>query len=306
MHLSARLLGMGAIHAAAAFTLACGSDSASPSPTSPAPGNPTSPEAVVLFDAGHYSSHSPSGTYAPFANIARGTGRTVLPITEINSTTLAQGSVLVSVNVLHPSNLSNWTLPTPSAYSQAEVESVRAWVEAGGGLLLIADHMPFPGAAQEMATAFGTQFSNGFAFDATQISEPQTCLQTDEVHVFRQSDGTLWPHPTTMGVDAIATFTGSAFQSDGQPLMTFGATAVSLMPTTAWEFDATTPRVSVAGWQQGAAKQVGAGRVVVLGEAAMFTEQVCDANVAMGMQSPVATGNRRFAANVVRWLGGEL
>jgi len=166
--------------------------------------------------------------------------------------------------------------------------------------------MPFPGAAQALASVFWAQFSNGFAFDTTQITEPQDCLQEDEVQVFRRSDGTLLPHPTTIGVDAIATFTGSAFQCDGQPLMVFGANAVSVMPTTAWEFSNSTPRVSAAGWQQGAAKEMGAGRAVVLGEAAMFTEQVCDANVPMGMQSPVATGNRRFAANILRWLGGEL
>ena len=38
------------------------------------------------------------------------------------------------------------------------MKAVRDWVKGGGSLLLIADHMPFPGAAGTLASAFGVRF----------------------------------------------------------------------------------------------------------------------------------------------------
>ena len=223
----------------------CGSDSPSAPSSTPTP--PTSPDRVVLFDQGHFSGHTVRGTYA-FASIVEGDGWTVMPVTRIDEEVLNQGRILVVVNALHPSNVNNWTLPISSAFSAPETSAVQAWVNAGGGLLLIADHMPFPGAVESLATPFRVRFSNGFAFDTTQLDEPRGCLTEDQVQVFRSGDGSLRNHATTSGINAIATFTGSAFQSDGQPPMVFGATAVSLEPTTAWEFEDATPTVPVAGW----------------------------------------------------------
>ena len=37
------------------------------------------------------------------------------------------------------------------------------WVHDGGSLLLIADHMPFPGSVAKLADAFGIVFLNGYA-----------------------------------------------------------------------------------------------------------------------------------------------
>ncbi len=81
--------------------------------------------------------------------------------------------VLVISNALHEGNVSDWSLPTPSAFTSEEVESVRARVEAGGGLWLIADHMPLPGAAHELAATFGFELGNGFAM--REGHEGRTC-----------------------------------------------------------------------------------------------------------------------------------
>lgn len=78
--------------------------------------------------------------------------------------------------------MESWDLPTPSAFSPEGVEAVREWVEAGGSLLLFADHMPMPGAARDLAAAFGVRFSNGFALDPDGMSGQL---------VFRRSDGSL-------------------------------------------------------------------------------------------------------------------
>ena len=76
---------------------------------------------------------------------------------------LAEAQVLVIANSLAEANVKKWKLPTPSAFGDDEVAAIVEWVEGGGSLLLIADHMPFPGATADLAEAFGIFFSNGFA-----------------------------------------------------------------------------------------------------------------------------------------------
>jgi hypothetical protein len=264
---------------------------------------------TVLFDQGHHSAHSVLTTYATFARLLREDGWIVESSnTRFDPAMLQRARVLVIVNALNQINLDNWTLPTPSAFTAEEIAAVRAWVEEGGSLLLIADHMPFPGAAGDLAAVFGIRFSNGFAFDTRQLSVPNTCLNEQQVQIFRKSEGTLLDHPITSGIESVGTFTGSAFQTEGNgtPLMVFGPNAISLTPQTAWEFPSSTPRPSVAAWYQGAVLKHGKGRVAVFGEAAMFTEQTCGPGRPMGMNSPAAQHNSRLLVNVIRWLGGQL
>jgi len=59
-----------------------------------------------------------------------------------------------------------------------------------------------------------------------------------------------------------------------------------------------------AGQAQGLAFERGAGRVVVLGEAAMLTAEVAR-HARFGMSSP-GCENRQFALKVVHWLTHEL
>ncbi|HSK41151.1 MAG TPA: hypothetical protein VK943_15400, partial [Arenibaculum sp.] len=196
----------------------------------------------------------------------------------------------------------NWTLPTPSAFTDEEIAAVKEWVEGGGSLLLIADHMPFPGAAEKLAAAFDVTLNNGFAVtpDPAGMADP---------FVFRRADGSLADDPIAQGragasVDSVATFTGSAFRAgpNAKPLLVLGPDTISLMPDTAWQFQAATPRLPVGGWYQGAAIPVGQGRVAVFGEAAMFTAQVAPNGERFGMNAPAASGNAPFLLNVVHWL----
>ena len=79
------------------------------------------------------------------------------------------------------------------------------------------------------------------------------------------------------------------------------------MPEVTWEFTEETPRVSVDGWYQGAALELGRGRAAFFGEAAMFTAQVSGPRrVPMGMNSPMAEQNARFVLNLLGWLSGNL
>ncbi|MEZ4998473.1 MAG: hypothetical protein R2758_13765 [Bacteroidales bacterium] len=71
--------------------------------------------------------------------------------------------------------MQNWYKPVYSAFTPKEIETVRKWVEGGGSLFLIADHMPMGGADKEMAAAFGFGFTDGFAIDTAQTGPALFC-----------------------------------------------------------------------------------------------------------------------------------
>jgi hypothetical protein len=219
---------------------------------------------------------------------------------------LAGARILVIANALHASNASRWELPTPSAFTPAEIAAVKAWVKAGGSLLLVADHMPFPGAAGALAEAFGVHMRNGFAYDST---------RTVSRFTYSRGSGRLAAHPVTDGrgpserIDSVVAFTGQAFSVDapGRPLMTLAAGTVVLEPRVAWQFSDTTPVTPGAGLLQGAVTTSGRGRVAIFGEAAMFSAQVAGPKRnPMGMNDPTAPQNAQFLLNVMHWLSGLL
>jgi len=169
---------------------------------------------------------------------------------------------------------------------------VRAWVADGGSLLLITDHPPNVEAAMDLGRAFGISFRNAGAADSD-----------GGRLVFRRSDGTLKDHPITRGIEEVVTFTGSSFQvpAAGQPLLTFGPLVCSY--TNAFD-----PKpLPLKGHLQGAVLEVGAGRVAVFAEAAMFSAQVSGPNRSpIGMNVPAAKQNAQFLLNVMHWLTQQM
>jgi len=205
--------------------------------------------------------------------------------------------------------------PTPSAFSDEEIAALRKWVEVGGSLLLIADHMPASGAALDLAAAFDVQFNDGFAFELGDAPNSEWSTVGAKPTLFSRQTGTLADHPITNGrepserVDSIRTFTGQAFQSDAAiyPLMVFSREFVFLMPRVAWQFKEGTPRVAIDGWYQGAALEVGEGRAAFFGEAAMFTAQLKGPQqIPIGMNAAMAEENPQFVLNLVHWLSRDL
>ncbi|MGK2935944.1 MAG: hypothetical protein ACSLFE_11985 [Gemmatimonadaceae bacterium] len=275
-------------------------------PTVTAPAFAAGSGPAVLFDEAHNSFHSLSRSFRPFAELLRLDGYRVTPLeAKLSAAALTGADILVIVNVLAAENVGNWKLPTPSAYTPDEIEAVRRWVSDGGSLLLVADHMPFPGAAAELARALGFKFANNFAIDTA----------TWDPLVFRRSDATLGSHPITNGrneserIDSVVTFTGQAFLAAAPtitPLLTLRSGVLAFEPAVAWEFDGV-DGMSASGMLQGATHALGNGRVVVLGEAAMLTAQIAGPNRRpMGMNAPNARQNQQFTLNVVHWLSGVL
>ena len=261
---------------------------------------------IVAIDAYHHNFHTKEGRFQAFARVLELDGYRVLSKNEkFTLASLNDIDILVISNALHERNVEDWSLPTPSAFTVDEIDAVQRWVEEGGSLWLIADHMPMPGAAADLAAAFGFSLNNGFAYDTLSL----------ETTIFRRVDNTLRDHPITRGrnaserVDSIRTFTGQAFQAppSAEPMFVFPASTISLMPEVAWEFDENTQRVSVGGWCQAAVVHHGHGRVAMFGEAAMLTAQWAGGDGGwFGLGSPGAEQNLQLLLNVSHWLSGHL
>ena len=261
---------------------------------------------VVFIDEGHHNFHTKEGRYKAFANLVERDGYIVNRYKgSFTNENLSKGKILVISNSLNEINVENWYLPTPSAFSEEEIKIVEQWVKDGGSLFLIADHMPMAGAAEDLAGVFGFEFTNGFVFH---ISTSQGTAY------FKTNDSTLVESRITKGRSAaenvknVVSFTGQAFKipSDATSVLKFNNEYVNTLPDTAWVFK-DIPRTPVKGWSQGAYKKFGKGRVVVWGEAGMFTAQLAGpGKIKFGMSRDIAKENYQLLLNIIHWLDGKL
>lgn len=262
---------------------------------------------VLLIDEAHNNGGLLEENYRPFKKILERDGYRIVPISSaFTAEVLSKGQILVIINALALENLNKWSLPVSPAFSHKEILAVCTWVYNGGALLLVADHMPFPGAAQALAHEFGVTFTNGFAIDTVHW----------DALVFRKSDGSLAVHPITEGrnpsekIDSVATFWGQAFQAFDQKvksLFIFREHVVTYNPDTAWRFNEHTRVIPVKGWMQASTLAYGKGRVLILGEAGLLSAQIVGPRrVRMGMNSRLAEQNPQFILNAMHWLSGLL
>lgn len=257
---------------------------------------------IVFIDEAHHNFHTKEGRYKAFSSVLERDGYRVLSYKGIfKKSALSKGKILVISNALNEINVRNWSLPNPSAFTKEEIEIVKKWVSEGGNLFLIADHMPMAGAASDLAKEFGFEFTNGFAMDSLRRGPSIFNLENKLLSKNKITQG-RYPNET---VQSIATFTGQGFKipSDATPILTFDNTHVNLLPSRAWAFTQDTPSHNLEGWSQGAFKKHGKGRIVVFGEAAMFTAQVAGPNkVKMGMNNKAAPQNYQLLLNIIHWL----
>jgi hypothetical protein len=273
-------------------------------PVVTAPAYPEGRGPRVLIDEGHFNFHRVDGRYGAFAGVLRRDGfRVGAHRGRFTEASLREADILVIANALGDDG--PWVLPARPAFTPEEVSVVRRWVEGGGALLLVADHMPFPGSMQAMGLAFGVEWSDGFAM----YSPEERGILT-----FRRADGSLVSGAAAGArmrpgaVDSLVAFTGSVFRltGEGEPVLIVPSGVKDYQPTRAWEFTAETPAPSAEGMLMGALLQRGAGRVAAFGEAAMFSAQLAGANrEPMGFNHPAAPQNAQFMLNVTHWLAGR-
>lgn len=286
----------------------------------------------VCVDAAHRNFHTADGRYRPFALLLEQDGFVVAGLpAALDSAALRDCRVIVIANALAEGQGPGY--PNVPAFRQPEVDSLYAWVRAGGSLLLIADHPPFAGAAAGLAMLLGFASLDGYAGpsaespngvmvfgaldeDALRRSDEQSGIPHEQFRRTIGQPGRLADHPILRGrnereaIRTVVTFTGHAFQParDVQPLLVLGpeATGVAVIGGNAREAPPEEyPRFALAGWLQGGTRRIANGRVVLLGEAAMCSAQLAGApRVPMGMNMPFAAQNAQFCLNVVHWLAG--
>jgi hypothetical protein len=265
------------------------------------PAYPRDAGPTVGVDAAHNNYHTIDGRYGPFASVLRNDGYRVVSVGARTDPAALRGlSVLVVANALAAPNVTAWRLPTPSAFDKAEIEVIRRWVSEGGALFLIADHLPFAGAASDLAAAFGFRFDNDYAVKGDG-RQPES---------FSRAAGTLANNEITRGsgreppVDQVETFTGSSFRGPAGtiPIMVLDEGWTLLWPHEAGKFDASTrSRTATRDDLRGAALIYGKGRVVVVSEAALFTNQLVK-GAPYGFGRPSAVQDRQLLINIVEWL----
>jgi hypothetical protein len=124
--------------------------------------------------------------------------------------------------------------------------------------------------------------------------------------VFSRGNGML--RETTLSnlhgsLDSIVSFTGQAFTipDHATSVITFNANYKVLMPEVAWEFSRDTKMIPAEGLSQLAYCRYGSGKIVVAGEAAMFTAQRVG-DMKFGLNASFAPDNLQLLLNILEWL----
>ena len=264
----------------------------------------------VLFDDAHHNVHRPGKSYRPFVELLKSDGYAVTPLRRsVSADELSGYDVYVIAGALG----TNETNDAP-AFTDEECDAVREWVSGGGSLLLIADHFPSGRAVDALAQRFGVRMGSGAVEDSLHFDPG---FESSHI-VFSRENGGLVSHPVTNGrndserVERVLAFTGDAL-SAAPPAVTFlvlssDARARAASATVRKHGDDVMVDITygdptpVAGNAFGISLEYGKGRVVVLGEATMFTARLRrDDHRPIGMNTP-GYDNRRLALNIMHWL----
>jgi hypothetical protein len=265
----------------------------------------------VLFDQAHNNAATVDGAYRPFVDLITSDGYRVLPNErELSKKTLAGCEILVIAN---PSGAQGQR--DSSAFTEEECNAVKDWVDGGGNLLLIISHLPFSAAADILAKRLNVDITKGHTFDKSNYNQESG----DETELlFTRENHLLQDHAINRGrtagerINRILTFSGTSLKgpTGSVPFLVLADTAMDVLPPPG--FKQSTPenspdfkQVSAAGRAQGIAMELGKGRVVVLGEAAMLTAQITPQGFRFGMNLP-GCDNRQLALNIMHWLSGLL
>ncbi|MDP9177624.1 MAG: DUF4350 domain-containing protein [Gemmatimonadota bacterium] len=255
---------------------------------------------TVLFDQAHFNAHGLRDTYSPFAALLREDGyRLTESARALSQETLNGQDILVIVNARGSDQSGHRGDP---AFALGEVEAVYEWVYAGGSLLFIADHSPFGAAARAMAERFAVAMSN---MDTVDPVHHDSVSGKDGFLVFSRQNGLLGSHAILEGrhpaekIERVLSFNGQSLRGPAE------ATVLLLLGETASDRAADGTVRPSSGRVQGLAMELGQGRVVVLGEAAMVTAQIMrtpsEKPFLAGMNRADAD-DKQFTLNVMHWL----
>lgn len=246
----------------------------------------------VLIDEAHRNFHTVSGRYGPFADLLRSDGYIVSSNQQpFTADALKDADVLVIANAMGPDGHE-----TRPAFTSDEEAIVANWLRNGGSLFLISDHSPFGPAAARLAKQFGVTMHLLYARD-DRFHDGWDNERLD----FSRANGLLADNTITNGrragerINRVVTFTGQSLSgpSDTIPLL--------LLSDNAYDWQSRKIRFAAKGHLQSLALNVDRGRLIVSGEAALFSAQVDPLGIKFGMNRR-DNDDRQFLLNILHWL----
>jgi len=263
----------------------------------------------VSFDSGHGNFHDIKTTYAPFAMLLKNDGISLSTHENLFTENTLQGiELLIIVNATPTKNTEG---ETSSAFTESEINVLNNWIQNGGSLLLIADHDPFGSASSKLAKAFGVEMSSVWTVDSLRFSEAigkTTWLEFSEENKGLGRHSILQSEIPESAVRRVITFTGQSlsFDSSWTSILQLSPYARNYYHQSDAKVAAsdTATYFAVPGQSQLIARGYGNGRIVIAGEAAMFTAQ----KVRIFFKSYHAGfnyngyDNKNLVLNIVHWL----
>ncbi len=253
----------------------------------------------VLFDEGHHNFHTSTGRYKPFADVLAKDGYIIIPNKQkITPEVLIGYDVFVCSNASSSEPDSSGRRKPDLAFTAEEVEYLKQWVLNGGSMWLIADHEPAGNAVENLADSFGVDMSKSYTADPQNFD--RISLYASWIRYSIENEN-LGDHPIMKGkneserIRTLVSFTGQSLKGSEN--------SVPLLLLSDQAFDVTNIEdrlnagiVSAKGRCQALAMEFGKGRIVICGEAAMFTSLE-----GPGMNFP-GTDNKQFLLNIAHWL----
>lgn len=266
---------------------------------------------AVLIDASHWNDGTRATRLRGLAGLLTADGYVLLP--DGNATraeTLSAARIGVIVNPLGVPGvlrvaadrvgLGGLAFFDDDGLILQELETTVQWVENGGSLLVAADESPRARGSQALAARFGVTMRGRPVVDVGH-AEPSSPGWL----VFSRENGLVGAHPVVDGigglppVNRVVVFGAQALDVPA------GAVALLRLGPSATEVaragDPPTTGTPVEGRAVAVALSRGRGRVVVLGDSHLLTNDPAPGGVATGLEWP-STNNTRFVRAVFAWL----
>jgi hypothetical protein len=254
----------------------------------------------VLFDEGHHNFHKTDGRYKPFAELLQTDGYIITAVKQkITPEVLKGHDLFVCSNAFSAEPDSSGRLSSSLAFNADECHYLKQWVSAGGSLWLIADHEPAGNAVANLSDSFGINMSKSYTADPKNFD--RFIFDASWIR-YSIANKNLGNHPIIKGrneteqIKSVLSFTGQSLKGPKNctPLLRLSDEAYDILNI---EDPAKAKIISAKGRCQALAMDYGKGRVVICGEAAMFTSQPGDP----GMNFR-GTDNKQLLLNIAHWL----
>jgi hypothetical protein len=270
------------------------------------------PAPTVCFDEAHHNLAVEKGFYRPILELIQSDGYQVRhQKTPFTVTSLKQCQVLyVSAVLSHSDYETSKKQSKTSAFKSTEMTAIHNWVQGGGSLLLMTDHRPMGSAAAELLKKFHVQGSDVHVSNSHNPIQP---FHDAGIFSIPESQMNL-NSPIVKGRNPSERLKNIYFFY-GQALHTTNSSADSFLQVgphaklgdAQLETNSTEPALDSTHYTSAAvALKIKKGRLVVFGDATVFTSKWdLHLDEPTGINRP-GSDNVQMALNVFHWLSGIL